>query len=215
MKIDMQVTGTGSIKDILKSLTSAESDKAIQMGINRTADKGRAEVNRSILERYAIKPDEVRNSVIVRPAHKRQAVAEAIINIFGSPSRRGRSMNMVRFLSALAGMKTRGSKAKQKDIKALGDQLGFQITKGGGIKKIPGAFVGNRGRTVFRRVASKYMSSRSGASKHSEAIEPIQVIGVSQMFNSKVIRNRVMSKMSADFQMEIERAVAAVIAKRK
>lgn len=216
MRLDFEIKGLDEVKANLARLSGAESDMAIQMGINRTADKGRAEVNRAVLERYAIKADEVRGSVIVRPAHKRQAVAEAFINIFGSPSRRGRSMNMIHFLSVLASQhKTRGGRAKKGEIKSLAGQLGFRILKAGGIKQIPGAFVGNNGRTVFKRLAGKYMSSRSGQTKHSEALNAVRVVGVSQMFNSRAIRTRVMTKITEDMATEINRAINAVIARRK
>lgn len=204
MTIGMDVRGLADVHKALQRLRGGEQDRAMQMAINKTADKGRAEVNRAILDKYSIKPTEVRNSVNVRRAHKRQAVALATIHIFGSPSRRGRSMNMIRFLSALANQaKVRGSKAKRADIKALAGQLGFHITRAGGIKQIPGAFLANQGRTVFQRVSQARIP-----------IKPVQVIGVSQMFNSRAIRERVLAKISSEFRVELDRAVAALIERR-
>lgn len=49
--------------------------------------------------------------------------------------------------------------------------------------------------------------------KHSQAIEPVQVIGVSQMFSSRQIRRRVMEKIDADLQVEVRRAVEMILAK--
>ena len=83
------------------------------------------------------------------------------------------------------------------------EQLGFQIKRGGGLKQIPGAFVGNKGRTIFRRTGKSRLP-----------IEPVQVIGVAQMFNSKTINQRVMAKIEAEFGVELRRAVESVIARR-
>lgn len=204
MMIGIDVRGLADVKKALAGLTGQESDKAMQMAINKTATKGRAEINRAVLEKYAIKANEVRNSVEVRQAYKKQRVAVAEISVFGSPSRRGRSMNLIHFLATLGGMKTRGSRASRKEIKTLGEQMGFRITKAGGMKKIEGAFIGNKGRTIFRRIG-----------KERKPIDAMRVIGVSQMFNSRALRGRVMAKISDDFEAELGRAVAAIVGRRK
>lgn len=201
MNITMDIRGLADVQSMLRGLTGPDKDKAIQMAINKTADKGRAELNRAITQQYAIRATEVRNSVTMRRAHKNQSVTTATINIFGSPSKRGRSMNMIHFMQVLSsGLKRNGKRASKKNINALAGQLGFVVKKGGGIKKIEGAFLGNKGRTVFHRLG-----------KDRLPIEPMQVIGVSQMFNSRAIRGRVMAKMSDDFEVELNRAIKALI----
>ena len=95
------------------------------------------------------------------------------------------------------GLAARGAKVTKKEMKAIGKQLGFTIRRDGGLKKIEGAFLGNNGRTVFRRVG-----------KGRLPIEPVQVVGFSQMFNSRKINERVMKKINDEMQVEIERAVA-------
>lgn len=122
---------------------------------------------------------------------------QAVIDVFGSARRKGRSLNLVHFLAAINAMKTRGSKAKAGEIKKLEQQLGFLIKRGGGLKGINGAFLGNKGRTVFERVG-----------KGRLPIKPVQVIGYSQMFNSRKINRRVMSKVRAELPIEIDRAIA-------
>jgi hypothetical protein len=180
--------------------------RATAMAVNKVADKARAEINRQIAERYTIKASEVRSSVNLRRASPTAGKLQAVISIFGSPSRKGRSMNMIRFLAAYqaAGRahRTRGGKAGKKALAALGQQLGFQVLRGGGLKQIPGAFVGNSGRTVFRRVGKERLP-----------IEPVQVIGVSQMFSSRAIRNRVMEKIASDLPVEMRRAVDMILAR--
>lgn len=180
--------------------------QAVGAALNKTAQMARAEVNRAIVQRYAIKADQVRNSVYLRGARAKSNQLEAVIEIFGSPTKKGRSMNVARFLAAVqaAGRarKTRGSKANKKALAALGAQLGFQFLKGGGLKQISGAFIGNKGRTVFRRVGPG-----------RTPIEPVQMIGVSQMFNERGIRARVMAKIEADLPVQVRRAVEMILAR--
>lgn len=220
MQVKIDVRG---IDDVMRNLKRIGDDlgraQATGAALNKVAAKASAEINRSISQRYAIKADQVRNSVFVSPASAKSGKLSAEINIFGSPSKRGRSMNMIRFLAALqaAGraVKARGAKASRKELKALGAQLGFQVLRGGAMKQIPGAFVGNKGRTVFMRVEGKQMKSRGGKlTKHSEAIVPVQVIGVSQMFNSRAINSRVMAKIADDLPIEMQRAVEMILARR-
>ena len=100
-------------------------------------------------------------------------------------------------------MKTRGAKANNAQLKALEQQLGFAIKRGGGLKTIPGAFLGNKGRTIFMRTGDKRLP-----------IKAVQVIGVSQMFSSKEISRRVMAKIDKDLEVEVARAIEAILARK-
>lgn len=44
-------------------------------------------------------------------------------------------------------------------------------------------------------------------------IKPVQVIGFSQMFNSKRISSRVMQKINDDLPIEVDRAIKMLMAK--
>jgi hypothetical protein len=204
MRVTLDVRGLADVKRELARLSGTEKDYALAAAINKTADKGRAELTRAITERYAIRADEVRNSVEIRKAWRNARDIQAVIDIFGSAKQRGRSLNMIHFLSVLAqGVKTRGSRAKKADVKGLSRQLGFTILKSGGVKRIDGAFVGNKGRTIFRRTG-----------KGRLPIEPVQVIGVGQMFRHKPLNERVMARIEEEFGVELSRAVEMVLARR-
>jgi hypothetical protein len=178
--------------------------KVIQPALNKVAAKVKAELARAIPEEYNVKAGEVRSAVDIRTA--RSGNLEAVISIFGSGSKRGRSMNMIRFLAAFqaAGqaIKLRGAKGKKSELAALQKQLGFLIKKGGGLKKIEGAFVGNKGRTIFMREG-----------KGRLPIKPVQVIGFAQMFKSRKIERRILDKIAADLPVEIDRALQMVLAR--
>lgn len=100
-------------------------------------------------------------------------------------------------------MKVRGAKGNKKQLAALEQQLGFAITRSGGLKTIPGAFIGNKGRTIFMRTGNARLP-----------IKPVQVIGVSQMFSSRAIKQRVMTKIGDDLNVEMKRAVDMILARR-
>ena len=131
---------------------------------------------------------------------------EAVIEVFGSARNRGRSLNLIHFLQTVvqAGrqIKLRGAKGTKSEMAALQKQLGFLIKKGGGLKKIEGAFVGNKGRTIFIREGKARLP-----------IKPLQVIGFSQMFSSKRISQRVMQKIEQEFPVEIDRALKMLLAR--
>ena len=203
--IEVRVLGIDAVQDRLRQVASDLQPKVLGPAINKVAEKARAEISRAIPQEFAVKASEVRNAVSLRKA--RSGNLEATITVFGSTSRRGRSMNLIHFLSAVqqAGkaMKTRGAKASKADLSALNRQLGFLIKRGGGLKKIDGAFVGNHGRTIFRRIGKARLP-----------IEPLQVIGFSQMFSSRKISTRIMTKIDADLLIEINRSIARLMGNR-
>jgi len=202
LRVSVDISGAVRMLDNIKRDLPRD---VLQPALNKVADKARAEINRAIPAEFAVKPADVRNAIEVRRA--RPGNLEAVITIFGSSSKRGRSMNLVRFLAAVQAvgkaMKVRGAKVKKKDLGALGRQLGFQIKAGGGLKQIEGAFVGNKGRTIFRRVG-----------KGRLPIEPVQVIGFSQMFNTRRISRRVLDKINAELPIEIERAMQMMLGRK-
>jgi hypothetical protein len=207
MKISVDVRGFDAVQKKLAGLQAGIKDQVLAAAINKTAAKAQTEVNRAIREEYLVKADEVRNSMSLRKANKGNI--EAVIDIFGSKKKRGRSANMIHFLAALqsagVAVKTRGAVGvKKKDLAAIGRQLGFQIKRGSGIKQIRGAFIANRGRTVFIREGKERLP-----------IKPVQVIGFSQMFSSKKISKRVMDKVDRDLVVEVERAIKLVMERNR
>lgn len=202
MKLNIKVDTSAALKQLrgLEEKTKA----AATMALNKTAKKAQTEINRAIRDEYVVKADEVRNSMQLRPA--RPGELQAVIDIFGSKRRRGRSANMIHFLAALqaagVALKTRGSSLRRSDLKDIGRQLGFKVKKAGGVKTIQGAFLANRGRTVFMREGRARLP-----------IKPVQVIGFSQMFSSKKISQRVMAKVDKDFIEELDRAIKLLLSR--
>jgi hypothetical protein len=204
LNMKVELSGFDELQRKISMLPSNMRDRAIRPAINKVADKGTTELTRAITDEYAVKAGEVRNAVWVRKAHG--DLLEAVITVFGSAKRRGRSLNMIHFLAAIQGAgkvhATRGKRVSKADRAALGKQLGFLIKKAGGIKKIEGAFLGNKGRTVFVREG-----------KGRLPIKPLQVIGFSQMFNSRQVSERVLKRINDELPVEVDRAIAMLFAK--
>lgn len=206
--ISIKVTGISDVQQRLQRLSDElKRGQAVQLAINKTAEKARAEIKRAITAEYAVKAGEVGQAIEL--SKMARGGIGATISIFGSKSRRGRSMNLIHFLAAYQALgqavKARGaSGVKKRDLAALEGQLGFLIKKAGGLKRIEGAFVGNKGRTIFRRTGNARLP-----------IEPLQVIGFSQMFSSKKIRGRVLKKINDELLVEVDRAVKLLLKRFK
>ena len=205
MEIRLDIRGVDAVQRQLKTVNENLRDKVVTAALNKVASKAQAEINRAIRDEYVVKADEVRNAMVVHKASRESLTAS--IDIFGSKSRRGRSANMIYFVAAMqaGGMafKTRGATGvKRSDLKSIGKQLGFRVKRGSGLKQIHGAFIANKGRTVFIREGRNRLP-----------IKPVQVIGFSQMFSSKKISKRVMDKIDKDLIEEIQRGIKMVLAK--
>ena len=80
------------------------------------------------------------------------------------------------------------------------NQLRFQIKKVGGKKIISGAFIGNKGRTVFIRETGDRLP-----------IKALSTIDVPQMFNTRRIKKRVIKRIEKELPIEFDRAINAVL----
>lgn len=201
MQLNIKLTGLDEARKRLKALSTITGDKAMAMALNKTAAKGKTEVNRAITQRYAIKASEVSNSVSVRSASAKQGgQLQASISIFGSAKKQGRSLNLIHFTERMVTM----AQGRKRTKDGTQNQLRFKVIKSAGLKTIlgdstlkNGAFIGNKGRTVFQRVGKARLP-----------IKPVQVIGVGQMFNFRPITERVINRINREFLTEVDRAIA-------
>jgi hypothetical protein len=172
------------------------------------AAKGKTEVDRAVRDEYVIDAARVRNAISVRRASAKREHFEAVIDIFGSTKKRGRSLNVIHFMERKVTLAQARSRAKKRElyVKGRGGRLlpilRFVFKRGAGPKTIDGVFIGNKGRTVFRRVGNSRLP-----------IEPVQVIDVPQMFRSKKVSQRVLDRINRELPVEIQRAVRATLAR--
>jgi len=194
MQIKLEIKGLKALEYALRT-TAKELERAEVMAINRVASKARTEMKRAISSEFTILQKDVNKKLKVTKARKGHAVA-VLEPIAG---RRGYSMNLIRFIE-----KKPGIREQKRRIKAEGNrpQLRFHI-KRGGAKTIKGAFIGNKGRTVFKRTGKARLP-----------IEPVQTIGVPGMFKTRRVNERVLARIRKELPIEMESAVAQVIRKR-
>jgi hypothetical protein len=188
------LVGTNGIKEALRALDRLRSDlreRAMVAALNKTADKARVEMRRAITDEFDLKARDVTPRLAVRGASFKGKVNLTAILEALPGSKRGRSMNVIKFLRRPVSL----AQARK------GKQLGFRFKRGGPIKQIPGAFVGNDGRTVFIREA--------GAGRLP--IRAVQVIDVQQMFNTRRINSRVVRRIETEWLIEFERAAKNLI----
>lgn len=162
-------------------------DKAMVRALNKTVDQGKTEMARKISQEFRISSSVAKDRLAVRRASVRGGALRFEAVLEATRRGKGRSMNLIHFVTAAAKRNKRGDLS----------QLKFQIKKVGGKKMLPGAFVGNKGRTVFIRTG-----------KERKPIKALNTIDVGQMFNTKrinsVVREVMLKKFYANFQRELQ-----------
>ncbi len=185
-------------------------NKAMVRALNATVNTGRTEMARKISKEYRVSVAQAKYRLEIRRASaaKGQLKFEAVLS--ASRKAKGRSMNVIAFVErsvtlaqARKRMKTGegGSHALRnggRSQHAL--QLRFQIKREGGQKMLPGAFIGNAGRTVFIRTGSKRYPIRA-----------VNTIDVPQMFNARRINSVIVESMLKNFERLFNREVRAVL----
>lgn len=181
--------------DVQRQLAQLRDDvgaRALTSTVNKTVDQAKTEMSRQIRNEFNISAAKVRDALVVHGATYKNGIF-AIEASLESPAKRGRSLNVINFGARPAPM-----------------GVSVQIKKGGARAVIPGAFIGNQGRTVFIRVPGTTMASRSryAGTKHAQEIAPVQTIEVAQMFNTRRVNARVIafieSKLPALFDHEVQ-----------
>ena len=191
MNIEIKMEGMDRLLRNLDGIKEGLSGKAMVMAINKTAAKGKTEMARAIRDEYMVTVSEVRPKL--RVAKARRGQLSATIDPFGKY--RGRSLNLIHF------MERKVTVAQHRKRQKAGDrQLRFKIKRHGPAKVVKGAFVGNRGRTIFRR---------RGAARLP--IDAVQTVGVPSMFNARKVKSRVVARIRKELRVETERAVAQVL----
>lgn len=190
--IRIDVRGADAVIQNLSRLQSGLRDKALSAALNKVGAKARTEMTRAITDEFAIKQADVRSRLSLSRANKGHLVV--VLDPYAS-RRRGRSLNLIHFIErqiSLAELRRRRRSGNT--------QMQFQIKRGGGRKQITGAFVGNQGRTVFRRTGKARLP-----------IEAVSTIDVPQMFNTRRIAGRVLARIDRELGVEVRRAVEMLL----
>ncbi len=186
-------TNFPQVQRALDNLREEVAAKAAARAVNATIAQAKTEMSRQIRQEYVVDARFVRERLRIKRAtfFKGVLAIEAVLSADEKP----RSANLIRFVA-------RRTKAG----------VSVKIKRAGARKVVRGAFIGNKGRTVFERVPGTKMPSRKWGKTHGEQIKPVQTINVPQMFNARRINAAVVAAMRAKFPPIFERELAYALA---
>ena len=186
-------TDFNDVQNRLNKLSNDLQKRIIPAALNKTIAKANTSMVREITSTYNIKAAEVRARLRVIRASKDFKKWKAILDPFAG-GKRGRAMNVIKF----AEKKITLAEGRRRAKSGTADQLRFQIKKAGGKKTIQGAFIGNKGRTIFERTGDARLP-----------IKPVTTIDVPQMFNTRRINAVVVKRINDELAIEFDRAIRA------
>ena len=191
----MQISIQHNFADVSKRLQRLEHsirDRALASAVNKTLDQAQTQMVRGIVREFEVKAAFVRSRLRVRRANKAMA-AQITASLSASGRAAGkRAANIIHFVEKKVSL----AEARRRAKKGTLQQLFVKVKRGAPAKPLKGAFIGNKGRTVFRRVGEKRLP-----------IEPVQVIDVPQMFNTRRINNLVLAEIRRRFPVIAEREI--------
>lgn len=146
--------------------------------VNRTIELARTAMSREIRTEFNLTASYVRERLLIRKATLKAGRYSVEAQLTASGKFRGRrSANVIAFAA-----------------KQAKEGVSVKIKKTGGRKVIKGAFIANKGRTVFVRTGAKRLP-----------IEPVQTVDVPQMFNTRKINAAVLRVIDQRLPQVFER----------
>lgn len=185
-----------SVQKSLSQLSDNLQQRVVPAALNKVVAKANTTMIREITSEFNIKVAEVRANLRVIRAKRDFSKWYAQLDPFAK-NKAGRGLNVIRFTEtkiSLAEGRRRAKAGNQQDLR-------FQIKRAGGKKTIKGAFIGNRGRTVFVRTGKERLP-----------IKAVTTVDVPQMFNTRRINNKVIARINAEMSVEFDRAIKAALA---
>lgn len=161
MRVDVR-HNFGDVAKRLGQLADDVRDKALARTLNKVAQSAAAYAATRMADEFNVTKREARSKIRIYLASRKAGEHYLESVIFVESAKRGRGLNLIRFVK---GARSRGGRGRR--------QLKFQIKRNGSAKAIPGAFIGNDGRTVFIRQGKSRLP-----------IEALTTIDFAQMFNA-------------------------------
>ena len=167
----------------LGKLQHEMADQVLARSLNRTMDIAKTAMSKEIRGEFNLSAAYVRDRLLIKRAYAKAGQFALSAELIGGDGRR-RSANVIGFAARKAS-----------------DGVSVQISRGKR-KTIKGAFIGNKGRTVFRRTGKARLP-----------IEPVRTIDVAQMFNTRRINAAVVAAMNARFPAIFQRELAYALSR--
>lgn len=175
----MKLSITTNFADVAKRLKELHKDVATQAtarAVNRTMEQAKTAMSREIRAEFMLPAAKVNQALRITKAVARGGLFQIEARL-ESPTTRGRSLNLMNF----------SARQTKKGVT-------IKIKRNGGRKLIPGAFIANKGRTVFIREGKQRLP-----------IKALQTIDVAQMFNTRRINEKVVQVIRDRFPGIFER----------
>lgn len=172
--------------DVTAALGRLQDDMASKVlagALNRTMAIAKTAMSKEIRSEFNLSAAYVRDRLRITRAYPKAGQFSLAAELIGGDGKR-RSANVIGFAARKAadGVSVMISRGKRKTIK--------------------GAFIGNKGRTVFKRVGKTRLK-----------IKPVRTIDVAQMFNTRRINAAVVAAMQARFPAIFQRELAYALSR--
>lgn len=188
----MQLSITTNFPEVQARLDALQRDvasRALSSAVNKTLAQARTQMAREIVSEFAVRSDYVKQRLRIRQARAQSGRFSIEASLIGGGGK-GRAANVIAFVEKLVTL----SEAKKRAKAGTQNQLFVKIKRKGGKKPIKGAFIGNKGRTVFVRTGKARLP-----------IEPVRTIDIAQMFNTQRINQKVLQAIRDRFPAILER----------
>jgi hypothetical protein len=187
----MEISISHNFPDVQRKLDRLQADvgnRALASAVNKTLAIGRTKMTREIASEFNVTAGYVRERLRIRRASARGARYTIEGGLIGGRGRK-RAANIIAFIEKTVSLAEARKRAKAGTQRALF----VRIKRKGGKKQVNGkyghgAFIGNKGRTVFEREGKARLP-----------IQPVQTIDVPQMFNARRINEAVVRAMQLNF----------------
>ena len=147
----MQFSIKTNFPDVQRQLSALRDDvrsKVLASAMNKTVEQARTQMIREITAEYNVTSTYVRDRLRIKRASFKGGALGIEAALIGGDGKR-RSANVIRFGEQVVTLAQARKRAKDGTL----SQLRFKIRKSGGKRIIRGAFIGNKGRTVFIRTS--------------------------------------------------------------
>lgn len=198
----MKITVQHNFPAIQRQLNAMAGDvqtKALASAMNKTVEQARTQMVREITKEYSVTAGYVRDRLRIRRASFKAGRFGVEAALLGGDGKR-RSANIIRFMEKSVTL----AEARRRRKGGTLSQLRFKIKKAGGKQVITGAFIGNKGRTVFIRTG-----------KGRLPIKAVSTIDVPQMFNQRRINAAVVQAIKDKFPAVFQREAAFFLARSR
>lgn len=186
----------------LRALPAALRNRVLARTLNEVGKTAQVQARKEIAEEFNIPSREVGSMLFLTRAKAR---GQEISVQVGALSRRGRSLNLIRFVERSVTL----AQARKRRKAGTLDLLRVKVRRAGGLKILgqPHWAEGKPFVMTNRRTGGTFVGAREPGGR----VRGVQTIDVPSMFNTKRLTRKLIGQMRADFQTTVARQIAAAL----